>query len=128
VKTICVSLYSTVYDPKSCPLRQRWFDQINFFAVFHDFTRGTVDLCLPFVKNVKNHVPYIQMIKSFQLTCSYSSSLDIFPCRCSDSVARIDPIQRCPYNDPSLKGIVYQNGVTRIGPQLLYCIPLSNVC
>jgi hypothetical protein len=36
-----LSGYPIVVDPK------------HFFAVFHAFTRGSTDLCLPFVKNVK---------------------------------------------------------------------------
>jgi hypothetical protein len=45
-----------VHDPKRHDLCYRvWLTQSTFFAtcIFHAFTWGTTDTCLPFVKNVK---------------------------------------------------------------------------
>jgi hypothetical protein len=35
-------------------MTQKVMTQNKFFAIFHTFIRGTTDLCLPFVENVKS--------------------------------------------------------------------------
>jgi hypothetical protein len=47
-----------VHDPKSNDLCYRGrLTQKIFFSIFHTFTRGTTDLCLPFIENAKKSTP-----------------------------------------------------------------------
>jgi hypothetical protein len=61
-----------VDDPKSHDLCDRGqLTQFTCFAIFHAFTRGTTDLCFPFVKNVKSTHPNVYFTYHIIRMCTW---------------------------------------------------------